>query len=123
MQQSLKLVGIPPTLNEVRRMHHMLQAQEKKRWEQIVRIEAKVQKLQPVETPVIITYRFHFTDKRRRDPDGYAYSAKSIQDGLVKSGILPDDNFSFVKELRIAEGERRKVAGITVEIKTWEVSA
>lgn len=123
MSQSLKIVGIPPTLNEVRRMHYQRQAQEKKRWEQITRIEVKVQKLQPVETPVIITYRFHFTDKRRRDPDGYAYSAKSIQDGLVKSGILQDDNFSYVKELRIAEGERRKVAGITVEIKAWEESA
>lgn len=119
MSQSLKIVGIPPTLNEVRRMHYQQQAQEKKRWEQITRIEVKVQKLQPVETPVIITYRFHFTDKRRRDPDGYAYSAKSIQDGLVKSGILQDDNFSYVKELRIAEGERRKVAGITVEIEEW----
>lgn len=117
MLQKLKLVGIPPTLNEVRRMHHMKQASEKKRWEQITRIEVKVQNLHPVETPVIVTYRFHFTDKRRRDPDGYAYSAKSIQDGLVKSGILPDDNFNFVKELRIAEGERRKVAGITVEIE------
>lgn len=123
MSQSLKIVGIPPTLNEVRRMHYQQQAQEKKRWEQITRLEVKVQKLQPVETPVIITYRFHFTDKRRRDPDGYAYSAKSIQDGLVKSGILQDDNFSYVKELRITEGERRKVAGITVEIKAWEESA
>lgn len=119
MSQSLKIVGIPPTLNEIRRMHHMRQAQEKKRWEQIAQIEAKVQKLQPVTVPVIITYRFHFKDARIRDPDGYAYSAKSIQDGLVKSGILQDDNFRFVKELRITEGERRKVAGITVEIMEW----
>lgn len=121
--QELKLIGIPPTLNEVRRMHHMQQAQAKKKWEQIVMIEAKVQKLQPVENPVIVTYRFHFVDARRRDPDGYAYSAKAIQDGLVKGGILPDDNFRFVKELRIAEGERRKVAGITVEIQDWGETA
>jgi Holliday junction resolvase RusA-like endonuclease len=121
MSQQLQIVGIPPTLNEVRRMHHYAQASEKKRWEQLVRIESKVQKLQPVSGPVIITYRFHFKDARRRDPDGYAYSAKSIQDGLVKSGILPDDNFTVVRELRIAEGERRKSPGITVEIE--EVSA
>lgn len=121
--QQLKLVGIPPTLNEVRRMHYQLQAQHKKKWEQIVMIESKVQKLQPVENPVIVTYRFHFVDSRRRDPDGYAYSAKSVMDGLVKGGILPDDNFKIVKELRIAEGERRKVAGITVEIQEWSESA
>lgn len=119
--QKLNITGIPPTLNEVRRMHHMVQAQHKKRWEQIVQIETKVQKLQPVTKPAIITYRFHFKDERRRDPDGYAYSAKAIQDGLVKSGILQDDNFKFVKELRIAEGERRKTAGITIEIE--ELSA
>lgn len=121
--QELKLIGIPPTLNEVRRMHFQQQALAKKKWEQIVMIEAKVQKLQPVENPVIVTYRFHFVDARRRDPDGYAYSAKAIQDGLVKGGILPDDNFRFVKELRIAEGERRKVAGITVEIQDWGETA
>lgn len=115
--QKLNIVGIPPTLNEVKRMHYMLQAKEKKRWEQVVRIEVKVQKLQPIDKPVIVTYRFHFKDERRRDPDGYAYSAKAIQDGLVKSGILSDDSFRFVKELRIAEGERRKVAGITIEME------
>ena len=95
----------------------MIQAKEKKRWEQIVKIEVKVQKLQPIDNPVIVTYRFHFKDERRRDPDGYAYSAKAIQDGLVKSGILSDDSFRYVKELRIAEGERRKVAGITIEME------
>lgn len=117
MTQQLSIVGIPPTLNEIRRMHFQKQAIAKKHWESIVRFEIKIQKLQPVDGPVIITYRFHFKDARRRDPDGYAYSAKSIQDGLVKSGILPDDNFGVVKELRIAEGERRKVSGITVEIR------
>ncbi|OUS72998.1 hypothetical protein B1748_23605 [Paenibacillus sp. MY03] len=115
--QKLNIVGIPPTLNEVKRMHYMIQAKEKKRWEQLVRIEVKVQKLQPIDKPVIVTYRFHFKDERRRDPDGYAYSAKAIQDGLVKSGILSDDSFRYVKELRIAEGERRKVAGITIEME------
>ena len=115
--QQLKIVGIPPTLNELRRLHYQLQAKEKKRWEQIVHIETKVQKLQPITGPVIITYRFHFKDRRRRDPDGYAYSAKSIQDGLVKSGILPDDNFDIVRELRIARGEGSKTPGITVEIE------
>jgi crossover junction endodeoxyribonuclease RusA len=118
-EQHLKIVGIPPTLNEVRRMHYQEQAQNKKAWEQLVMIETKIQRLRPIDGPVIVTYRFHFKDKRRRDPDGYAYSAKSIQDGLVKSGILPDDNFSVVRELRIAEGERSKVAGITVEIREW----
>lgn len=115
--QQLNITGIPPTLNEIRRMHHFKQAAQKKCWEHVISVEAKVQKLQPVSGPVIITYRFHFKDNRRRDPDGYAYSAKSIQDGLVKSGILPDDNFSIVKELRIAEGERRKTPGITIEIE------
>lgn len=65
--QQLKIVGIPPTLNEIRRMHHFEQAQHKKRWEQLVLIEVKVQKLQPVSVPVIVTYRFHFKDARRRD--------------------------------------------------------
>lgn len=121
MIQHLQVVGIPPTLNELKRMHWRAQHQEKKKWEQIVMIECKVQRIKPINKPVIITYRFHFNTEHRRDPDGYAYSAKSIQDGLVRSGILPDDNFNIVQELRIAKGENKKVPGITVEI--MEVSA
>lgn len=121
--QQLQIVGIPPTLNEVRRMHYREQANQKKKWEQLAMIECKVQKLKPVKRPVIITYRFHFKNNIRRDPDGYAYSAKAIQDGLVKSGILPDDNFKVVRELRIAEGEKKKVPGITIEIVELEETA
>lgn len=123
MNQSLKLIGIPPTLNEIRRMHYHEQARVKLQWEQMVGIEVRMQKLKPMDKPAIVTYRFHFKDNRVRDPDGYAYSAKAIQDGLVKNGILPDDSFRYVKELRITEGERRKAAGITVEIIPWEASA
>ena len=115
--QKLEIIGIPPTLNELKRMHYHTQSLSKKEWERVVSIEILKQKLKAAKPPVIITYRFHFRDKRRRDPDGYAYSAKSIQDALVRSGILPDDNFSVVKELRIAEGERRQISGITVEIE------
>jgi len=121
MIQILSVVGIPPTLNELKRMHYLEQSRVKKRWQQLVMIECKVQKLKPVNTPVIVTYRFHFKDNRIRDPDGYSYSAKPIQDGLVRSGIISDDNFNVVNELRIAKGENRKVPGITVEI--MEVSA
>lgn len=119
--QKLEIIGIPPTLNELKRMHYHAQSNSKKTWERITRVEIMRQKIQAVTPPVVITYRFHFKDKRRRDPDGYAYSAKSIQDALVRSGILPDDNFTVVKELRIAEGEKRSITGITIEIE--EVSA
>lgn len=116
----LSISGIPPTLNEVRRMHHYEQARHKRHWEAVTIKEVKAQGLQAVSGPVVVTYQFHFTDRRRRDPDGYAYSAKAIQDGLVQAGILPDDNFDIVKELRLRRGEQRKRAGITVMIHPWE---
>lgn len=119
--QKLEIIGIPPTLNELKRMHFYEQSTSKKAWERVVNVLVREQKLKKVTPPVVITYRFHFRDKRRRDPDGYAYSAKSIQDALVRSGILPDDNFTVVKEIRIAKGENRPISGITVEIE--EVSA
>jgi Holliday junction resolvase RusA-like endonuclease len=96
-------MNIPPTQNELRRMHYQTIAKEKKSWERIIWAIVKEQKIQPVNT-VLVTYEFWFKDRRRRDADNYAASAKMLQDGLVKAGILPDDNFEYVKELRIKHG-------------------
>ena len=46
---------------------------------------------------IIATY--YFKTKQRRDADNY--TIKFIGDGLVKSGLLKDDDFTHVKELVI----------------------
>lgn len=40
----------------------------------------------------IISYEFHWKDKRKRDMDGLLSAAKAWQDGFVDAGILIDDD-------------------------------
>jgi hypothetical protein len=46
-----------------------------------------------------ITYVCQFKDKRRHDPCNM--EIKLFQDGLVKAGVIPDDNSDVVKLLQI----------------------
>ena len=103
--QILRIEGMPPTQNEFRRMHYYEIAKRKKEWEDIVIMEVKRQSIQRVQK-VKMTYMFHFADNRKRDADNYMTSCKFINDGLVKSGILPDDNFACVPALTIRRGEK-----------------
>jgi Holliday junction resolvase RusA-like endonuclease len=50
--------------------------------------------MHPVETPANMTVSFAFPDKRRRDLDNY--SIKAFVDGLVDSGLIPDDDHAHV---------------------------
>lgn len=120
MNQTIRVNNLPPTQNELRRMHFQTIAKEKAEWEKIMWAIVKEQKIVPI-TAASITYEFFFPDKRRRDPDNYAASAKMLQDGLVKAGILPDDNFDHVPELRIKRGGISKQPYILIHLE--DVSA
>jgi Holliday junction resolvase RusA-like endonuclease len=48
-----------------------------------------------VKYPVFIT--FHWRHSTKHDPDNIRFAAKYILDGMVKAGILPDDNQRWVK--------------------------
>lgn len=113
--QILTIQGIPPTQNEFRRMHHFTIAKRKKEWEEIVMVEVKRQSIQKVNQ-VTMEYNLHFANNRRRDADNYATSCKFIQDGLVKAGILPDDDFDHVLGLTIKRGPNAKKPYIQIEI-------
>ena len=55
-------------------------------------------------TPVSI--HIHSLRKRLADPDGV--SAKAAVDGLVRGGILEDDNAQFVKEVSFSQEKRKE---------------
>lgn len=75
--------------------------EEKKRWAWMIKAaSAKEKPNSPFETAEV-TLRYHFKDKRRRDPDNY--SGKMILDGLVGAGIIKDDSFNNIKLILEAE--------------------
>lgn len=57
----------------------------------------KLQRLKPVKTAILsVTF---YEKAMRRDPDNIMAGCKFILDGLVRAGILPDDNVKHVRHL------------------------
>jgi len=101
---TLKINGIPPSLNVIERMHHFKRQKAKNAWEEIVGWEAKLQKVIP-KKPIRkckITLVYHFQDERGRDPDNY--NGKWTLDGMRKIGIIANDTFKHV-DLKAELGE------------------
>lgn len=49
-------------------------------------------------TPCCITITWH-TKNKRKDADNIAFAKKFILDGMVKAGIIPNDNLTHIVEL------------------------
>lgn len=116
MTQTLRINNMPPNLNVYRNMHFRELDKQKKEWESIVGWIVKEQKIQPVER-IRQTYEFWFKTKIEHDPDNFACCAKFINDGLVKAGILPRDNFNHIESLTIKQGGFSKNPYILVHLE------
>lgn len=100
----LRIEGIPPHLTLYRNMHYHALNKEKIAWDEIVEQTLFHQQFQPIKGKCILTLRFFFKTKSRHDPDNFAACAKFILDSLVRHGILVDDSFDYIEELRIKQG-------------------
>lgn len=116
MIQTLRIEGIPMNLNTYRNAHFHLLNKEKHLWEQAVGVAVKQQGIQPL-VRCKVTMEFYFKDKRRHDPDNYACCAKFILDGMVKAGILTDDNFEVIEMLSVKQGGISKKPYLLIEIE------
>lgn len=66
--------------------------------ELLISIAVNKTKLKPIEGPVIVWLVWYAPDRRVRDTDGLAPMMKASLDGLVRKGILPDDNSEIVQQ-------------------------
>lgn len=83
--------GVPPSLNRWARLNSYEQNETKRDWEHIVGYASRgAPKF--IKPTIRITY--FFSTNRRRDKDNYA--PKFIMDGLVKAGVIIDDNTNVV---------------------------
>lgn len=84
---------------------------ERERIHAWVKLECDRQQVGAVKAPVRVTYTFVVPDRIRRDWDNYALMCKPVQDGLVKSGVLPGgDHWEALEgnvRFRVAAGQRR----------------
>ena len=99
----LTVNAIPPSNNKYLGNSHNFNEyrREKEKWRWLVRAAIQEKPARPFDRATVsITY--HFSDRRRRDPDNY--SGKFILDALVRDGVIRDDSFDCVI-LRIEQGE------------------
>lgn len=73
--------------------------------------------LQPVEVYPVRIFCDWYCRNRRKDCDNIAHGKKNILDGLVKAGVLRDDSFKCVAELRDRFFVDRENPRIEVRIK------
>ena len=120
MEQTLRVEGIPPNLNEYRRIHFRTIAKKKIEWAQQIKQHLLEQGISPMNK-IIQRYEFFFRDKRDHDPDNYSCCAKFINDSLVENGIIPNDNFDHIIHFTVSQGGFSKRPYILIHMT--EVSA
>jgi crossover junction endodeoxyribonuclease RusA len=120
MKQQLRIEGIPMALNQYRNAHYFQINKEKDKWQKVVALEVINQKIVQIGK-CRISIDFFFRDKRRHDPDNYACSAKYLLDGLVKAGIIADDNFDVIESLSIRQGGISKQPYLMITLESVQV--
>lgn len=83
-----------PLLTMNRRGHWAKDDPDRAWWRDFGRVHGIMLKARggPIPTPVRVVVSIHWPDKRHRDSNNYAQTGKAIVDGLVTSGLLPDDD-------------------------------
>ena len=117
IKQSFIISPLPMNLNKYRNAHFQVINKHKILFEAITQQAVINNNIKPMKW-ANITFTFWFKDKRRHDPDNYALCAKFIFDGIVKAGILEDDNFDYVREFKVRQGGINNEPYILVEMES-----
>jgi hypothetical protein len=88
---TIVIYDVPPSLNVWDKWHYMKKAEVKKQWEELIGalLSGKKRIKRAFDKP-IVRITFYYNIDRDRDKDNMA--PKWIMDGLVKAGVLKDDN-------------------------------
>jgi len=78
----------------------LISSKDYREWEEAKLIELK-EKIEPyhLNMGLRIEYRFYLPDRRRTD---LSNKVESINDLFVKYGLLEDDNWEIIKELKVS---------------------
>jgi|SRR6056297_2387254 len=98
-ENKLIVPGVMPGMNEIidqNKIHWSNYHEIKKDYDDIVSFYAQQQGIKFFEKVKLnITY---YMKNKKKDPDNLCAAKKFILDGLVKAGVLEDDNWDIVKE-------------------------
>ncbi len=106
----------PKELSPNERMHWARKARavrNYRRWTDVATRQARP-KGWTVPSEVVVTCRFYFRDRRRRDRDNLLASMKAAFDGIVDSGLIRDDCDMIHMPVVIGYDRERQRVEITV---------
>ena len=99
MKQQFIFPGKLPSLNEyisAERTHRQKAAHMKREWQDAVCMVIRAARLKRYKEPVTIHYRF-IEPNRKRDKDNISgFAHKVIQDALVQTKVIANDNWDYV---------------------------
>lgn len=112
---TFRIEDIHPSLNDwAVKWHHYHRAKVKKQWEELVYYSCRGCK--PIHGPVKVKVDYYFPTKRRRDLDNYA--PKFILDGMVKAGLIEEDNSNTLKELTVTINYEKNVSYTDITVSS-----
>ena len=116
---TLTLPLTAPSLNDwYSGVHWSVRKNTAELWHEEVAVACMQAKIKPItKFPVKITTHSFFKTRHRRDVSNTATAPKLIEDGLVKKGIMPDDNLEYVVShtLLMTIGHDKNETVITIE--------
>lgn len=109
----------PLSLNEMNGMHWADRRRRTDPWKALALYTAMQANLAAVVNgePCCVTVRIPVQGRYRRDPHNYVPVAKAVVDGLVKAGVWPDDNPTFVTVMEPVLVQCPEPAAVTLEAR------
>lgn len=83
----------------------------------IAQLRLQTRPFEPIDYPVFVYLKFTHGDQRRRDSDN---GCSSIMDLLTDSGVLKDDNWKIVREIKIVNAYEKNEPKCEVMIQLIE---
>lgn len=126
MKQALVLEDFPRpeiarTLSPNGRASHWAKSRAKIKVLEALKVALQQANLQPMEPPIVMRARFTYPVERRRDDDNLATGVlKVLRDGLVKAGVVPEDNTKVFRQLSPEVNVERGVRRLTLELAEAE---
>ena len=114
-------VPLPESLNVYLRTHWAKRAREQKRYDDIVKL--KIRRYFEARIPQFPTAKIKYTiiTNRLRDWDNNIVILKILNDSIVKSGLIPDDNQTIIGKCELGficnNKIKNKEKEVRVEIK------
>ena len=96
---TLTIDELAPGMNVLMRMHFRTYGKVRDKWQLMLRAAAGTQRF---TVPCDVWIVRHYASQPL-DPDNRYASAKVILDGLVRSGILPNDNDKCIASLKVEQ--------------------